>query len=176
MNFYTADLHFGHKRIIELDHRPFSSVEEMDQTIIENWNKKIRKNDDVYIIGDVCFKDAEKYLKQLNGRKHLIIGNHDKNIIKNKEACKHFVSMDYYKKIHENGKTIILCHYPIAEWDGFFRDSYHIYGHIHNSKNASYQFMKQYENALNAGCMINNYEPVTLEELIENNKLFKKLN
>ena len=176
MNFYTADLHFGHKRIIELDHRPFSSVEEMDQTIIENWNKKVRKNDDVYIIGDVCFKGAEKYLKQLNGRKHLIIGNHDKNTIKDKEACKHFVSMAYYKKIHENGRTIILCHYPIAEWDGFFRDSYHIYGHIHNNKNASYQFMKQYENALNAGCMINNYEPVTLEELIENNKLFKKLN
>ena len=62
-----------------------------------------------------------------------------------------------------------MCHYPIAEWDGFFRGTIHIYGHIHNNKNDAYHIMSQYDNALNAGCMVNGYMPVTLEELIENN-------
>lgn len=174
MNFYTADLHFGHRKILEYDHRPFSSVEEMDKTLIENWNRKVRDNDDVYILGDISLQNAAYYLKQLKGRKHLIVGNHDKQTLKDKEARSCFETIDYYKKIHENGHTIILFHYPIAEWDGFYRDSILIYGHIHSSITEAYRFMEKMDNAFNAGCMINNYEPVTLDELMKNNIAFKK--
>lgn len=68
---------------------------------------------------------------------------------------------------------LLLCHYPIAEWNGYFHGSYHIYGHIHASRNEAYDFMKTKERALNAGCMINHYMPASLEELIRNNREFQ---
>lgn len=173
MIYYTADLHFNHKNVLKYDNRPFNSVEEMNETIINNWNSIINNTDDVYIIGDICLGNPAKYLDRLKGKLHLIIGNHDGETLK---KCRdYFESIDTYKKIHDNGKTIILCHYPIVEWDGFYRGTYHIYGHIHNSLNNTYYIMKNLDLALNAGCMINNYIPVTLEQLIENNTNFKAL-
>lgn len=172
MNYFIADTHFGHENIMFLDKRPFKDTDEMWEKMKELWNKRVKDTDDVWIIGDFCFRSGEKpgyYLKQLKGKKHLIIGNHDTELLKDKDARKYFESIDHYRKIHDHGKTIIMCHYPIAEWDGFFRGTVHIYGHIHNNKNDAYHIMSKYDNALNAGCMINGYMPVTLEELIENN-------
>lgn len=63
---------------------------------------------------------------------------------------------------------MILCHFPLSDWNGKHRGSYHIYGHIHNNRDEVFEFMKMQERALNAGCMLNNYEPVTLDELILN--------
>lgn len=66
MIYYTSDLHFGHKNIIQLTSRPFSSVEEMDEVLIKNWNSKVTKNDLVYILGDFTwYNSAEKNLKIL---------------------------------------------------------------------------------------------------------------
>ena len=177
MNLYIADTHFGHTNILHHDSRPFKDVEEMWKVMKNNWNSKVKDTDDVWIIGDFCFrsgKNPEYYLKELKGKKHLIIGNHDTELLKDKKALMYFESVDDYKKIHDYGRTIILCHYPMAEWDGFFRGTVHIYGHIHNNMNDAYNIMKKMENALNAGCMINNYTPVTLDELIENNKVYRK--
>lgn len=179
MNLFIADTHFGHINVLHFDKRPFSDVDEMWNVMKDLWNGRVTKKDDIWILGDFCFRNAKnpvEYLKELNGKKHLIIGNHDRDLLKNDEAMKYFVSVDTYKKIHDYGRTLILCHYPIAEWDGYFRGTYHIYGHIHNSTNDAYHFMKDKERALNAGCMINNYAPVFLDELINNNELFKKNN
>ena len=77
-------------------------------------------------------------------------------------------------EIADSENRICLFHFPIAEWSGYFRRSWHIYGHIHNRKNETYEIMKKKERALNAGCMINNYMPVSLEELIRNNKTFQE--
>lgn len=172
MNYFISDLHLGHKNVLKYDNRPFSSIEEMDEFIISNWNDRVNENDHVYIIGDICFgNNPAKYLKRLNGKKHLIIGNHDGEIIK---KCRdYFESIDYYKEIEVDGKHIVLCHYPMAEWNGLFRGYYHIYGHIHNALNDTYYMMKKRDLALNAGCMINNYKPVTLGELIKNNYKFQ---
>ena len=95
MNYYIADTHFGHDNIRRLSNRPFDSVEEMDKTIIENWNSKIADSDDVYILGDFSYKskDPIEYLKKLNGRKHLIIGNHDNKLLRNQFCKKYFVEM-----------------------------------------------------------------------------------
>jgi calcineurin-like phosphoesterase family protein len=174
MIYYIADTHFGHANIIKLDGRPFKTVEEMDKVLIQFWNNKVQDTDDVWIIGDFAFRNAESvafYAKQLRGRKHLIMGNHDKLTPEDK---KYFVSIDTLRTISDNGRKIVLCHYPLAEWDGFFRGVYHIYAHIHNNTNEAYYNMKTKERALNAGCMINMYQPVTLEELIINNKKFKE--
>ncbi len=173
MNYYISDTHFGHRNVIAFDGRPFSDIDEMDTTLIANWNSRVKADDDVWILGDFCFKaekDPSYYLKKLNGKKHLIIGNHDKETLISEKACEHFVSMDKMLHIEDCNKHIVLCHFPIADWNGRYRGAYHIYGHIHNNNTEVYDFMNKLGNAFNAGCMINNFVPVTLDELIKNNK------
>ena len=79
MLYFTADLHLGHANIIRHCGRPFASVEDMDRCLIDNWNRRVRPEDTVYILGDLMFacKDPAAYLTQLAGQKHLIVGNHD---------------------------------------------------------------------------------------------------
>ena len=76
--------------------------------------------------------------------------------------------------LKDGDKEICLCHFPIAEWNGFFRDTWHIYGHIHCKKAETYEIMKNRPRALNAGCMINNYAPASFNELVRNNKFFQE--
>ena len=78
MKYYTSDLHFGHNNIIKYENRPFNSVDEMDEYLIYKWNNKVKKGDEVYIIGDFGFckgERANELLDRLNGRKYLIKGN-----------------------------------------------------------------------------------------------------
>ena len=121
MNYYIADTHFGHDNIRRLSNRPFDSVEEMDRTIIDNWNKKVKPNDNVYILGDFIYKgkDCMYYLKQLNGRKHLVIGNHDTKTVNKIKGTNCFVEMGHIIEVNDNGKRIVLCHYPLVEWNGY---------------------------------------------------------
>ena len=77
-------------------------------------------------------------------------------------------------QVEDCGEKIILCHYPIAEWNAYYRGAWHIYGHIHNRRDEAYQFMKKKKYALNAGCMINGYAPASLKELIRNNERFQE--
>jgi len=179
VNLYISDLHFGHKAVIDFEHRPFSGIDEMDAVLIQLWNSRVTKNDQVYILGDFAFHNKKPYswyLKQLRGQKHLVIGNHDKKLLKDAEAMSYFVSVDNYLEVTDCQSRIILSHYPIAEWNNFHHGSYLIYGHIHNRTDEAYQYMKQFDRALNAGACINNYTPSSLNELIRNNKIFRENN
>lgn len=145
MNLYISDLHFGHKAVIDFEHRPFSGIDEMDAVLIQLWNSRVTKNDQVYILGDFAFHNKKPYswyLKQLRGQKHLVIGNHDKKLLKDAEAMSYFVSVDNYLEVTDCQSRIILSHYPIAEWNNFHHGSYLIYGHIHNRTDEAYQYMK----------------------------------
>ena len=177
MKFYISDLHFGHRAAIVFDHRPFADVEEMDNAMIYLWNDKVTKNDQVYILGDFAFRNEKPYswyLKQLKGQKHLVVGNHDSRLLKDSEAMSYFVSVDRYLEVTDNQQHIILCHFPIAEWNGMTHGSWHIYGHIHNNTEGAFQYMKKFDRAVNAAACINNYMPVSFMELIENNRIFKE--
>lgn len=177
MNLYISDLHFGHRNVIGFDHRPFADVGEMDRVLIHLWNSRVRKDDDVYIVGDFAYRNErpeEWYLRQLTGRKHLIIGNHDDKLLKNEKAMGYFETVDKMMKISDNGNNICLCHFPMAEWDGFYKGYWHIFGHYHNKTDGAFQYMKTFDKALNAGCMINNFSPASLNELIRNNQAFKE--
>lgn len=109
MNLYISDLHFGHKNVIIYDHRPFAGVDEMDHVLIELWNARVCNDDHVYIVGDLCYKNdhpEQWYLRQLKGRKHLVIGNHDNRLLKNDEAMAYFGSVDSLVRITDGDKAL----------------------------------------------------------------------
>lgn len=166
MEYFISDIHLGHTNIIPFSSRPFQNTQEMDETIIERWNKKVKDGDTVYVLGDVSFydkKQTKKILQGLKGNKVLILGNHDKDVPK---ECFMYVK-EYHKITPQEGKDkIVLCHYPILEWDGFFKGTIHLYGHVHNTR------IIDIPNAYNVGADIIGFEPCTLEEVIKRNKLF----
>lgn len=127
----TSDQHFGHENIIKLCNRPFSSVEEMDEYLIENHNRFIKKNDTVFFLGDFSwyksYEDNLKIFDALNGKKHLIIGNHDPDIVKTLP----WKSVSQYREVKYNKSKFVLFHYPITSWDGLYRGTYHLFGHEH---------------------------------------------
>lgn len=174
MNFYIGDTHFGDRGIAKYQ-SPFSDTRTMNDTIISNWNRKVRDTDHVYIVGDFSVNaniDFGKFLKRLNGRLHLICGNHDFILLQKKGYLKYFESVDMIKYIKDRGENICLCHYPIAEWGGRMNDVKHVYAHIHKNSTDVFKFMHERGNSYCASAMINNYEPCTLEELAINNNAY----
>lgn len=79
MRYFTSDLHFGHAKVIEYCNRPYSSVEEMNEKLISNWNEIVRPEDEVIVVGDfaMSFRYVESVTNRLMGRKILVLGNHD---------------------------------------------------------------------------------------------------
>lgn len=178
MVYFTSDLHLGHANIIKHCGRPFNSVEEMDKVLIQNWNSRVSQKDTVYIVGDMFFYDSSPIvpiLFTLNGKKHLIIGNHDKQWMKKVDLSQHFESVTPMLELRDNGRKFTLCHYPMMTWNNIGHGAFLIYGHIHNSTDDVYwSLLKSMDNAFNAGVDINNFSPVPFEELVENNRIFKK--
>lgn len=126
--FLISDTHFGHSNIIQYCNRPFSSVEEMDEILIENWNKVVKNDDKVYHLGDVGFKSFSKLadvFSKLNGTKILIKGNHD--------GFKLSQYAQLFKDIRGSHQLAgyILTHIPIHP-DSISRWKGNIHGHVHN--------------------------------------------
>jgi len=128
MIFFISDTHFGHERIRLACKRPFSNTDEMDEALIKNWNKVVKPKDTVYHLGDFAFGNIFKYRVRLNGKLHLILGNHDRL---KREDYSLFDSVSDYLKIKHYGQKIILCHYPIHYWDCCHYGSWHLFGHVH---------------------------------------------
>lgn len=171
MIYYTADLHFGYAPILHDAARPFAGVEQMDETLIANWNQTVQPQDSVYIVGDFSYNNGltpTQYLSRLNGRLHLIRGNHDTGLEDAEKLLDYCESVTDFLEIDDGSSHILLCHYPILHEKG----GYMIHGHIHNQRNHAFQILKQLPKVLNAGVDINFYRPVTLPELIENNRLY----
>ena len=176
--FYISDLHFGHTNIIAFDKRPFSTAEEMDEYMIQQWNSVVGRSDEVYIIGDMFMghnADAQiKILNRLNGMKFLIEGNHDKRIAKVYQKYQH---VSQIKQVKDGLYKLFLCHYPVPVFDGHYHDNvFHLYGHVHNSHEEEItqihlEQMHKYElgptQMLNVGAMMPymNYTPKTFEQL-----------
>jgi len=183
-NFYISDTHFGHDNIRKLNNRPFKSVEEMDRVLIENWNNAVTERDVVYILGDFSYKSAKpvkEYLDRLNGRKVLILGNHD-NEIRNNLVNGKFPGimqvteyLEIYETVDGEQKKLVLSHYPFVEWNGYFNGAIHLYGHIHNTtRNKAYQIMKDVPNAYNVGVDVLGFAPRTLQGVIGQNIRFNR--
>lgn len=174
MLFFTSDLHFGHEKIIKACRRPFSSVEEMNGKLVENWNATVGAQDEVYILGDFALRlempAIHEILEQLNGRKHLIFGNHDHEIARHRYFFRDvFASMRdlYLMRLPSYDKRLILCHYPMMFWCGDYDPKFvHLYGHIHNNAH-DIAWASHLRNAYNVGVDVNGYRPVSIDEILE---------
>lgn len=187
-NFYIADYHFGHSNIIKFDKRPFSSVEEMDQKMIENWNNVVGDDDTVYLLGDFCWKAEDRWIEildQLKGNKVLIRGNHDLKTMSQQLRNK-FQYIKDYAEVKDNGKRVLLSHYPMPFYRGAYNsDIVHLYGHIHVTIENDFmehirEYVTEHDNRgnskhkchfYNVGAMMPwmNFTPRTLEEIMNSN-------
>lgn len=182
--FFTSDHHFWHKNIIHLCNRPFSSVEEMDAKMIENWNSVVAPSDTVYYLGDFSLdpRAVKEILPLLNGKKHLIQGNHDK-CFKGKDKL-----INYYKEAgFESVKhrdtikiwkyQVLLCHFPYKDnpeakyYDKRPEDNgnWLLHGHIHEKG-------KFKNKMINVGVDVWNFTPVSLEQIEKHMKSIDKEN
>lgn len=140
MRYFTSDCHFGHNNIIRFCNRPFTSVEEMNEKLVENWNKVVTKEDTVYCLGDFSMNNPKRFAERLNGKKILILGNHD-SVVESKLA---FDEVLGYTQIEIGGNKVHLKHYPYRENVGPYDKKFlHvmmqddgnwlIHGHVHNA-------------------------------------------
>lgn len=183
--FFISDLHFGHRNCMAFDNRPFKTIEEHDTELINRWNSAVGIDDEVWILGDISWHNATRTIEifnQLNGIKHLCIGNHDKKLLKNKDIRSLFIEIVDYKEIEINNNTLVLSHYPIPCFNRHYYGAYHFYGHVHNSfewnmmERVKFEMKTLYDkpcNMFNVGCMMPyiDYTPRTLEEIIRNEEL-----
>lgn len=138
--FYVADTHFGHASIIGNCDRPFASVEEMDTAMVERWNSVVRKDDMVYHLGDFGVPRGDRLafrrlFHSLNGRKHLVIGNHD---LRNDGSVHPDIlslpwaaAPTHLLETRDEGRRVILSHYAMRVWPASHHGSVLFYGHSH---------------------------------------------
>lgn len=155
-----------------MSNRPFSSVEEMDETIIQNTLSKLKKGDNLYLLGDISMKReptiaALKRLKEARINAHIVIGNHDAKYI-NQEIISLVKSIDYLKVIKlSTGQRIHLSHFPMLLWSNSFGNSWQLYGHVHKGS-VDYEYTESVltGKALNVNVEFHNYFPWSEKEVI----------
>lgn len=190
-NFYISDLHLNHKNVtgegINFDNRPFNTMAEMHEAIKKNWNSSVTNADTVYLLGDTIWKLTDEMIglfSQLKGKKVAIKGNHDQfNDIRYKQL---FTEICDYKEVPDNiggiNRMVVLSHFPILMWNGQHKGWIHLYGHVHNSQDEEFyqdslkrlndyykdcdgEYYKPFY-AYNVGCMLWDYTPRTLNEIV----------
>ena len=196
MKYYISDLHFYHESMLDkMDKRGFKNIDEMHDYIIKRWNSKVNRRDEVIILGDLSFGDGAQtteILKRINGRLSLIIGNHDHRFLRKKDFDMNiFEWVSEYKEIRDEGRKVILCHYPIICYNGQYRVSddgtpktYMLYGHVHDTHDQRIieqcmDIVRNTEvrsgdgttknipcNMINCFCMYSDYTPLSLNEWI----------
>jgi len=173
MVYFTSDTHFNHPNVIKFCNRPFKSIDQMNEALINNWNRKVGKNDIIFHLGDFCLGPVSIWnniLDRLNGKIYLIIGNHDiKNYRSSLDNRFEYVGMQM--RIEVNNQKIYLNHYPFLCFDGGYKDVWQLFGHVHTRVNntgidaarLAYLYPTQYD----VGVDNNNYVPVSFFEVKE---------
>lgn len=161
--FFTSDTHWNHKNIIKYCNRPFKDVDHMNQSMIQRWNEIVKPEDDVYHLGDFCMGGTrpKDWLKYLNGKVHLIRGNHDPHV-----EDQGFASVQNYKELKIEGKRITLLHYPMRSWNGSHKGTWHLFGHVHGTMTVAHG-RKGIKDAMavDVGVDCHDYRPISFKEL-----------
>lgn len=164
MIYFTSDDHFFHKNILEYCSRPWSNVDDMNQGLVERWNEVVKNDKDlVYVEGDVAMhgKRAIEFLARCRGRKRLIRGNHDFDIVKKGAHLFEWIR-DYYEVTPDEDPTlkVVLFHYPIEVWNNRHRGWLHFHGHSHGSTRAD----RLIQGRVDIGVDCWDWKPVTFEQ------------
>lgn len=155
--YFTSDTHFGDHRVLNLYPRPYASTAEMDQDLIRRWNAVVSPDDEVWHLGDFArgAKVAAAVLPQLNGRKHLVVGNNDDPA----DMPSGWASIQPYAEIERDGRFLVLCHYPFRSWNRQHRGALNLHGHSHGR-------LQPLPRQRDVGVDVWDYAPVTLETLL----------
>lgn len=175
--FFTSDTHFNHKNIMIYCNRPFETVEKMNEVLIANWNSKVPSDGIVFHCGDFALGGSEvwhKIMPRLNGKIHLILGNHDLKNFRQGYADS-FASVQEQLTIDIGKKKIILTHFPLLcyhdTW-GTEQNCWNIHGHVHICKDKAANSGKDFERMklafptqYDVGVDLNDYTPVSFSEV-----------
>lgn len=156
--FFVSDVHFGHRNIIQYCNRPYTSVDEMDDALVSNWNETVNSDDEVWMLGDFAFHNYQR-IDDLNGVIHLVPGNHDhERIAKVSPYIDHIHGEIHYLKVNKDWR-FTLCHYPIESWRREYK--YHLHGHSHG---ASTKMKNRMDVGVDATRL---YRPMHIEEVMK---------
>lgn len=175
--WFSADLHLGHANIIKYCGRPFKSLKEMNETLIKNWNERVKPEDIIFFVGDFCFRNspggkkgegtitkAKEYENKLNGKFIYIKGNHDRN-----NSCKTIIERLVIKY---GGKRVNLVHDPEHADINY---EINFCGHVH--QHWKFRRIRKgygFTDIINVGVDVNNFQPKTFEELMKEYNKWKK--
>jgi calcineurin-like phosphoesterase family protein len=132
MIHFIADTHFNHANIIHYSQRPFSSVEEMNESLICKWNEAVQPQDTVYHLGDFGFGNIVPILQRLHGTKILLLGDHDNSATK-PAARVLFQRQERLAIVKAEGHHIVLCHWCMRVWPQCHYGAWHLFGHSHGA-------------------------------------------
>lgn len=177
----TSDIHYSHKNIcrgvtnwrtqdgqIPINStRNFQTIEEMNDTLVNNINSKVAQDDTLIMLGDIVFGGFEnvgKFLDRLVCKNiHLVLGNHDHHIRNNRENIQErFGSVSDYLQVKIYGQNFVMCHYPFSSWNGLNKGVIHLYGHIHSGYKNKFGNGKK----MDVGVDGNDYYPYSLSEIV----------
>lgn len=190
--FFIGCTHFEHDDIIHLCQRPFRNADHMNESLVENWNSRVRPQDEVYHLGDIAWGDfGLDWLRRLNGKIRIIPGNHDHPADLKAYNANGFQVLDPIEDIMVNSIWVNLCHYPIEDWNGRYKGSLHLHCHTHgkafrrpslpmvakseltgHANDVGEGLPKKYPperkcNRFNVGVDATNFFPVSMEEIME---------
>lgn len=180
MKYFTSDLHLFHSNVIKHANRPFKNVDEMNEALVNNINSRVKSNDDLYLLGDISFGTRDntyEILSRINGIKYLILGNHDKGILRWKDVQSLFYKITPMLeiKVLDNDlsrgyQDIVMLHYSMRVWNKSHHGSWHLYGHSHGTLPDDPNSL-----SIDVGVDCHNYQPISYDEIksIMSKKEFK---
>lgn len=174
--FFTSDLHFGHRNILKFCSRPWDTVEEMNEGLINNWNSVVKENDIVFNLGDFAFASNSTWksiLERLNGKHYLILGNHDVQRYPGDNIMKLFDRVEQQMIVKIDQRFVYLNHYPYLCYGGAWKSPnsavWQLFGHVHSSPISNGKDFNRLVNLFpfqyDVGVDNNNYTPVSWEQI-----------
>lgn len=166
--WFTSDTHFGHTNIIEYCNRPFSSIYDMDESLLYEINKVVKPTDMLYHLGDFSFRNISHYLDRINCKNiNLIYGNHDKS---HRKELSNILPCFDLKRIKVCDQDVILCHYAMAIWEKSHHGSIHLYGHSHSNAEENLDKIMPERLSMDVGVdnafkLLGTYRPFSFEEI-----------
>jgi calcineurin-like phosphoesterase family protein len=162
--FFTSDTHFGHGGALGLYRRPFASVVEMNDVLVEWWNETVGADDVLWHLGDFAIRQrpavVADLLARLRGRKHLVTGNNDPSATTELNAWE---SVQPYIEISIGSVSLVLCHYPFRSWRGMSKGWVNLHGHSHGR-------LKPQPRQFDVGVDVWSFRPVSLDEILRSRR------